>query len=238
VALYVVAVRTTWGQSVDANSLGLWNEPFFAPVRELVPILAGIAAVVVTVVALARSRWRDTAFAAGAAGAAMLVSEPLRDVVFTRPYLGDFAYLANSYPSRHVVVTLALAALVTRLWPSPRGRRAAEWTSVAATVLVAVASVATSAHRASDVVGGVLLVGIFAPVYARGRVPRVRDAALRHPLVFWAVCVVLAASAVFAVQQDSDLSSVGLMLLIIVGTGASTVVTLRVADGVPAAEAG
>lgn len=231
----MVAVRTVWGQSVDANSLGLWDEPFFPPIREGIPVLAAVAAVGTTILALVRRRWADTAFAVGAAVVAVLVSEPLRDVVFTRPYLGNFAYLANSYPSRHVVVTLALAAVVTRLWPSSRGRLAGEWMSVAATVLVAVASVATSAHRASDVVGGVLLVGICAPLYARGRVPPLRRAVFRHPAMSSIACAVLALSAVLAIQQGSDLlSGVGLMLLIIVGTAASTVVTLRVADGVPA----
>jgi len=85
--------------------------------------------------------------------ASMLMKELL-----PRPYFGDFAYAHNTFPSGHTAITLAAA--IATIWCRPRWMSRVLVLVLGALVsFVALASVLSFAHRASDSVGGVLLTG-------------------------------------------------------------------------------
>lgn len=113
--------------------------------------VAGLA----SVDALARRHWRPVAWSAALVVITILAAESLRRVL-GRPDLGDHAYIENTYPSGHTA--LALAAAVAVAWLRPTWLRS--WVVMvigAASVFVGIASLTSFAHRASDVVGSVLL---------------------------------------------------------------------------------
>lgn len=229
--LYALAVLTPWGQMVDGRSLG---QPYravgsFSVLRLACPIAAGVAATVVVVIALMRRRWADTLGCLFGAGVVILASGWLRDDVLSRPPF-IVAYYDNSYPSRHVVVTCAIALIVVRLWPWMAGRRVVVWLAIAAVVIDALASVATYAHRASDTMGAVLLVGVLVPVYALGRLPRPRAVILRRPPALTVACLVWLGALAMAAFTSGMVATAGYLVLIALGTGALTLVLARLVD--------
>jgi hypothetical protein len=230
VALYGLAVATPWGQAVDARSLGVpyLLTPVFSALRVGMPIVAAVGAAAALVAGLVRRRWADVIVSALAAGAVIAASGWLRDDVFARPDLGLHGYLANTFPSRHVVITCALAAVVVRLWPWPERRRGVVVGAAAVTTAAAYASMATYAHRASDTLGGVLLVGVVAAVFARGRVPGIRAAALRHPPAAWVTCASCVLGAGLGCVPVTVVSAIGFTLLVLTGTASLTTVVMRV----------
>ncbi|GAB3611070.1 hypothetical protein GCM10027414_31960 [Humibacter ginsengiterrae] len=226
--LYALAVLTPWGLMVDGHSLG---QPYaavrsFSVLRWACPAAAGAAAAISVVVALVRKRWADTLVCLLAAGAVILASGWLRDDVLAR-LSSAVAHGANSYPSRHVVITCAIALIVLRLWPWAKGRRVVDALAIAAVVIDAVASVATYSHRASDTIGAVLLVGVLAPVYARGRFPGLRDAVLRRPPTLVVAAAVWLCALAVAALADGVVATTGYLVLIALGTGALTLVLGR-----------
>ncbi|WEG09166.1 hypothetical protein PU630_00980 [Microbacterium horticulturae] len=235
VALYALAVLTPFGQEIDARSLGrsFFGGPALTALltflRPGIPALLAVMAMAAVVVGLVQRRWVDTSVCVAVALVLILGSGPLRDAVFVRPLLGDFGYFVNSYPSRHVVVGLALAVLIVRLWPWERSVGAARVAMVAAVAVLAAASVITFAHRASDVIGAVLLVGVFAPVVARGRVPTATQAMNRRPPLVWVVAAVTVAASVMVCAPSRGWVALGFSVLVPVAVASLTVIVLRVA---------
>lgn len=231
-ALYVLAVVTPWGQAVDERSFGqpYWAHGIFNVLRLACPVLAGVAAAFVVVAALVRRHWLDVAACLLGAAIVIVVTGPLRDDVLVRPWFGVASSVGNSFPSRHVVVTCALALIVVRLWGWARGRNTVLVFAVALTSLDALASVASFAHRASDTMGAVLLVGIVVPLYARGHVPAF--SALRRSTASWrtilagvGIWLVALALAVFA---GAEAATVGFVVLIVLGTAGLSIPLVQV----------
>jgi hypothetical protein len=234
--LYALAVLTPWGQVVDGHSLG---QPYravrsFSVLRLACPVAAGVAAAVVVVIALVRRRWAHTFACLLAAGVVMLASGWIRDDVLPRPSF-IVSYYNNSFPSRHVVVTCAIALIVVRLWPWASGRRVVVWLAIAAVVVDALASVATYAHRASDTMGAVLLVGVLVPVYAWGRLPSVRQVVLQRPPTLVVVCLVWLCALLVAAVTHGVVATIGYLVLIALGTGGLTLVAARLVEPPPTA---
>ncbi|GAA3751080.1 hypothetical protein GCM10022240_00380 [Microbacterium kribbense] len=199
VLLYLLAVRTVPGQTRDAESMSMFAwmgtgaRSALGAVRYVLPTVTILLTVAVAGWALMLRRWREVGYCALLTLLVLGVTGPLRDLVFSRPYLGEFGYTQNSYPSRHVVLVFAFALVAVRLCPAGTARRLAAWAAVALTLLVAVASVASYAHRLSDVVGAVLLVGVVAPWLARAGEGGVRAHRLRlGAAVLWAAVIPVA----------------------------------------------
>lgn len=168
--LFVLAVLTSDGQRVDDASLGafprlregLWMEVY--GLRDAIVLgLCVVAALTVVCSALHRH------FAAAVRAVLVVVLTAGitfgLDVIFVRPALGSDGYAYNTYPSGHVALSVAAVVAVARA----RSPRLPAWSIVALAVsafAVAVFSLLSFAHRASDVVGGVLLAGAVSAVIA------------------------------------------------------------------------
>jgi membrane-associated phospholipid phosphatase len=174
VVVYVVAVRTGWGQRLDATALRgrhvLDARAVQAAGRLLATIdvasLAFVGAAIV-VVSLVRSGPR-LALGAGAVIAGSIgTTELLKKVVLSRPGLGVVDALGhhNSYPSGHTTVAMALG--VAAMLVSPR-----RWRVVVAVVAILYASaigvavIALAHHRPSDAIGAALVVTVWAAAIA------------------------------------------------------------------------
>lgn len=171
VAVYVVTVRTKPGQALDVTAFHLLYS--LAP-SDMVPLLAWFARGVVIVVlaglvsllaiaAVGRGAWRAVVASVVIVGVTVVSTTFLRDEVLARPRFSDEAFPQNSMPSTHASVACALAVATVILWP----RRRPWWLVNAACVVVLLASlgnVVGQAHRFSDVVASVLLVGAVAGV--------------------------------------------------------------------------
>jgi len=179
-ALFALAVLTGPGQRADVAGLALLTgpEPVLAGVarlvRALLPVVAAGALVAVLVVAVRRRAGARTLVAAGLPLVVLGLATVLRDVVLPRPFLGAHGYLHNTFPSAHTATLVATCVAVVLLL----GRRPSRWVAalVGTSVLLAAwANVATQAHRPSDVVGALLLVGVVAPWAVLASRPGSRD---------------------------------------------------------------
>lgn len=173
VGVYLAAVVTVVGQRVDDVAFaGLASAA--APARTLselvrvgiVVVLGAVAVVLGVVSALRRRPWPAVALA-GATLVCAAASVLLRDVVLQRPLHDEtLGYLHNTFPSTHVTMAAALGVAVVGLWPYRSGheRVVVRETVLASVVLACVVNVASFAHRPSDVLGSVLLVGVVTSV--------------------------------------------------------------------------
>lgn len=170
VGLYALAVWTPQGRVADQMLLALIARLAGTPgesltatlagwLREALPIvLLGVVAGL-TVLAVIERRWRSLLGATLAAAASVVASPVLRDIVLARPQIADgTGYVHNTFPSTHVTVVAALCLVALWLRPAAWDRTATLRLTGAVVGLAALASVATHAHRPSDVVGSVLLV--------------------------------------------------------------------------------
>lgn len=183
---YALLVRDAAGQRWDAELLyrGLDSAGAYPGLADAgrvwsIPLAAALAALL-GVIALARRRWAELAFAASAAAVSAGATVALRSGL-PRPYHGDFAYLYNTYPSAHVAAVLALGLAARALWPvRVRGWwRAVPVAALDVGVLALAAwagwsSVATFAHRPSDVLGApfVVVAGFAATALVRDAIRR------------------------------------------------------------------
>lgn len=167
VALYVVFVRTHGGQLVDqlAYNGADVGERAVAPVAnallDLVPAVAGVVGLVLTVViTIVRRNWGTAVVAIGCAGAAALTTQLLKLVFLDRPDLQVDGYADNSFPSGHTTVAAA-AALAVFLVSSPAARpRVAGWGTLF-TVLAGLSTLANGWHRPSDAIAALLVVAFW-----------------------------------------------------------------------------
>lgn len=163
VALYLAAVWTPVGQLIDAGTLGVlgWFRSdawlAFYDGRDIVLYSVLVGALVAALTVMLERRWKPVVYSGLLVAIVAAASVVLKDLLH-RPYLGDFAYAENTLPSGHTAVTLA--ASIAIIWCGPR------WFSPVLVVLlgalvsfVALGSVLSSAHRASDSLAGALLTG-------------------------------------------------------------------------------
>ena len=172
--LCYVAVWTPLGQRLDSGLMGVGFGPLPRPIELLqllrkgsVVVLAALV-VVAALSALQRRRWllvvRCVVLVGVSFGAAGLLRRAL-----ARPNLGDATYPFNTWPSGHVATTTALIVsaflLAPPSWHTRRVRRIATVTLV----IVAGASIATLAHRPSDVIAAMLgVAGLAALLFPTG----------------------------------------------------------------------
>jgi hypothetical protein len=167
VALYLVAVRTGLGQRLDVRAFQVLYSlapqgtvPLFTLFSRGVVIVLLVALVVLlAVAAMGRGAWRAVLASVVIVGLTAVATTFLRDDVLTRPRLTDEAFPQNSMPSTHASVATALVVAAVILWP----RRRPWWLMNAAAVIVLLAclgNVLGQAHRFSDVVASLMLVGV------------------------------------------------------------------------------
>ena len=167
VVIYVVAVRTGIGQRLDVRAFQVLYSlapegtvPLFTLFsRGVVIVVLASLVTVLAVAAVGRGAWRAVLASVVIVGVTAVVTTFLRDDVLSRPRLNDEAFPQNSMPSAHASVACALVVTAVILWP----RRRPWWLANAAVVVVLLAclgNVLGQAHRFSDVVASVLLVGV------------------------------------------------------------------------------
>lgn len=163
----VVAVRTHAGQHADievfvaVQALGDTVEYAASWLRAGLPMALALVCLPLVVRAVRAGRWHDVAGAAVIVVVSFALTTVLRLYLIDRPNLGDLGYPENTLPSGHVSAAAGLAIAAVLLWPAATRRLAA----LGAGVVIAVAclaSVVGYAHRPSDVVASVLLVGAVA----------------------------------------------------------------------------
>jgi membrane-associated phospholipid phosphatase len=164
--VYVLGVRTTWGQELDATALRGRGALRPRTVRAAGALLRTIdvASLVfvggaIVFVALARRRPLLAMGAGAVIGGSIVTTELLKKVLLPRPFLGvlDPLGLKASFPSGHTTVAFSLA--IAALLVSPQRFRAL--VAIAGALYAAgvgVAVVATANHRPSDPIGAVLVV--------------------------------------------------------------------------------
>lgn len=230
VGLFFLGTET--GQRLDASTFGavvaLREEhgPWTDRIRML--STAGVATLflLAVIVALVSRAWRAVVVVIGAVLLVLLVSTVLRDFVIVRPYLGEYGYLDNTFPSGHAAVAVAALSTIPVLVPRVP--------TVVVAILAAVggatglAQVVSYAHRASDVFAGALLAALVVALVAdptarrRGAVP-----------IVLGVCAALAVLGGGALLASWELGGYAPEL----GTGAAAGIGLGVAGVTAAASA-
>lgn len=164
--VYVLAVRTAWGQRLDATALNgraaLQPRPIHAAAQLLTTISVASLVLVgglIVLIALARRRPFLSLGAGVVIAGSVVTSEALKHIVLHRPYLGvnDAVGQAASYPSGHTTVAFSLA-IAALLVASSRSRAAVGILGSLYTIGVGIAVVATGNHRPSDPIGAVMVV--------------------------------------------------------------------------------
>ena len=165
VVLYLAAVVWEPGQVVDERLLGRSQVLEFAPLpgawpvlgRQVLPVL--LAVLLLWTVYRARPELLRLAEVGGVLAGTLVVNWLLREVLLPRPFHGQaHGYVDNSFPSTHMAL---VAVLVLAVWVLAPAHPLILTSGLAAALLVAaVGQVVGHAHRPSDVLGAVLLVGI------------------------------------------------------------------------------
>ncbi|APZ35217.1 hypothetical protein BOH66_13895 [Microbacterium aurum] len=167
-ALCAFAVLTPIGQRWDAASLGwfgewpIWVVAPLAWARDVAPVMLLAGMLVCMVIAVVRGRFVGPIVALAGVLMAALWNLLLRDVLLVRPDYGTHAYDFNTFPSGHAAVAVMAVVGISILLPASAPRRAITAAAGTLAALAAIGSLAAFAHRASDVVGGVLLAGALA----------------------------------------------------------------------------
>lgn len=168
-SVFFLAVWTPLGQRLDSDLMGVGFAPLPRPMELLQWLRKGslfvLAALVITaaVVALARRRWGLVARCAVLVAGSVAVVSWLRRVL-TRPELGDPTYPFNTWPSGHVAASTSLVVAAFVLSPPRLQTRFARRVAAVTVAVVAAASIATLAHRPSDVVASILWVAALSAV--------------------------------------------------------------------------
>ena len=196
VAVYLLVVRTRWGQELDERTLlgsDIISNLRSAQADRFLRIVSGgtlaLATALVAAVAFVRGRPRLALIAAVSVGVAVLCSEVLKLVVLERPPLTETFLNSgdNSYPSGHTTVGMSVCIAALLVVPA----RLRILTSLGAGAIGAafgVAVVAAGWHRPSDAVGAYLVslsVGAAAAIVIRrfpDRAPTTRRERVPGPI--------------------------------------------------------
>ncbi len=234
--LYVVAVRTGWGQRLDEKAV--FNHRYDRTRdsdAHLVGMLLGVASLTFAPVLLRRVRRDSLARAACLATvAATVTAEVLRRGVFARPVLiGSDSLNGPSFPSGHTAAAMSIALGVGLVVPAARRLRLA---SLATAVVIGAVAVFVPTHRVSDVVGGYLLATFFMGIVAIGaprsesRIRLVAIAYRMYARVAVALLVVLLASAQLGARRAglslADFGRAFAVAIVVVITVATALVML------------
>jgi membrane-associated phospholipid phosphatase len=170
VVVYTLAVRTAWGQRLDATALRGRRELRAKAVHAAARLITTIdvASLVllggaIVLVALLRARPRLAAGAAAIIAGSVITTEVLKHVVLSRPYLGvlDALHGRPSFPSGHTTVAMSLAIAAMLVSPS-RWRGIVGALGALYASAMGVALIATANHRPSDPIGAALVVTAWA----------------------------------------------------------------------------
>lgn len=154
--VYLLAVHTPRGQAIENRALdaSTYDHPGGLLSLVTVPYLV-LAVVVLAVLALLTGRRRGLIRVVVIVGVPNALAQLLKHQVFFRPDLADAAS-ANTFPSGHAVAYASVLLALLIAAPAPiRGIVAV--LSVVLVSVVAYQLLAYGWHRASDVVGGLLL---------------------------------------------------------------------------------
>jgi membrane-associated phospholipid phosphatase len=221
-AIYVAAVLTHRGQTVENRALS--GAGYGTHSHELLGLVTipniAIALLVTVAIALARRNVRAAFRVVTVIGAANVLAQLLKYTVLTRPDLADSS-AANTFPSGHTVAWASVAIGLLLVLPAV-ARPVVAFVGAALVSIVAFQLLAYGWHRASDVIGGLLLVlalaalaMLFIPDSAR--IPAARRSSGMITLGLLAAGFALgvlalgALTALFAI--DGDLASERMLLL-------------------------
>lgn len=166
VGVYVIGVLTEPGQWVDVQLFGWAQRLHVGLLGDALPYLARtVLPALMALVALAyglRSLVHGGAVLAVQCLALVVGSTSLcwalREHVLARPFYGEqYSYVHNTFPSTHVALVVSLCAAVWLLARSTS--RSLSRALVVVVVLALLGNVVGHAHRPSDVLGSLLVVG-------------------------------------------------------------------------------
>lgn len=166
VVLYLFFVRDVTGQAIDQLAFngaenGTTGTTVTRQLLDLIPsVMVAVGAIVSLVIAAVRRAWFPLVVAVGAATAAVITTQLLKNVILTRPDLGVDGYVPNSFPSGHTTVAAA-SALVVFLVASPHTRWLAGTIGAAFAVAAGVSTLVSLWHRPSDVIAALLVVAFW-----------------------------------------------------------------------------
>lgn len=162
--VYVVFVRTGWGQRFDDVAFDgrevedpeitrATNDLLHSVTRSTLFLLTGA----VVLFALARRRWRLALVAGASISGAVITTEIFKLQLLTRPDLDGIAGIEeNSFPSGHATIGMALALGLVMVSPH-RWRWLSTLAALAVSMTFGVGVLATGWHRPSDTVGAFLV---------------------------------------------------------------------------------
>lgn len=163
-AVYLVFVRTAWGQRVDDLAFDGRTVVDPAVTTQLDELLDAVTrstlfllTAAIVLFGLARRRVRLAVTAGAAITASVVTSEVLKNHVLSRPELDDVAgIMQNSYPSGHATIGMALSLGMVMVAPH-RLRWPATAAAVILSIVFGIGVLATGWHRPSDTVGAYLV---------------------------------------------------------------------------------
>jgi membrane-associated phospholipid phosphatase len=172
--VYLLGVRTTWGQTLDATALSgrssLSPRAVQAASRLLTTIDKSSLVLIggsIVLVAFLRRRPLLAVGAGIAIGGSILTTEILKKVILPRPDLGvvDPLGALATFPSGHTTVAMSLAMGAMLVTPH-RSRALVGLLGSLYAIGVGVGVIATANHRPSDAIGAVLVVTAWTAVVA------------------------------------------------------------------------
>jgi membrane-associated phospholipid phosphatase len=220
--LYVLAVRTTWGQELDNAALsGRTTRASVLRATDHLLNTISVASLVVLggtiiLVAVVRRRIYLALTAAVIVGGSCVTTELLKREILPRPILTSGDPFGPSFPSGHTTVAFSLVVALVLVVPA-RARAATAVVAFGYAALVGMGVVTAGWHRPSDVIGGELVVTAWSAFAVAGLLawrgagdarPRRTDVPVVPPafagigLVLIAIGFVGFAGTVVAIRQD------------------------------------
>lgn len=210
VLVYLTFVWTRVGQQLDAAAFiaagTLASSPFGVVVhqtRTTAVVALAAAATIAGVFALIQRRLHAMSIALLLVVSSAGIAHALR-AALPRPYLGEFAYRYNTLPSGHAASAAALVLALLVLLPRGAASQIMNFAAILVITAAALASVLSFAHRPSDVLASVFIVGCF------GSLLRLSRDAASPPQLSTSGLWVVGATAVAALLYLALLVSVGL----------------------------
>jgi membrane-associated phospholipid phosphatase len=161
--LYVLAVRTGWGQTIDNAALsGRTTRGSVLRATDRLLNTISIASIVViggtiVVIAIVRRRPHLALTTAVMVGGANVTTQLLKHSILTRPVLTTSDPFGASFPSGHTTVAFSLVVALVLVVPA-RTRASTAVAAFGYSALVGMGVVTAGWHRPSDVIGAELVV--------------------------------------------------------------------------------